>query len=88
MKKEIRGALFDLDGVLVDTAKFHYQAWGRLAEELGFTFSPEDNERLKGVSRRASLEILLSVGGVTLSEEEMAAAMEKKTDGTWNSSPG
>ena len=81
MRREIAGAIFDLDGVLVDTAKYHYQAWGRLAEEFGFSFSLDDNERLKGVSRRASLEILLSIGNVTLSEEEMAAAMERKN--TW-----
>lgn len=78
MIPNIKGVLFDLDGVLVDTAKYHYQAWGKLAESLGFHFTEEDNERLKGVSRRASLEILLSVGGVTLSEEEKEKAMEKK----------
>ncbi|MDE5944858.1 MAG: beta-phosphoglucomutase, partial [Rikenella sp.] len=59
----IRAAIFDLDGVIVDTAKYHYLAWRRLAEELGFDFSARDNERLKGVSRMRSLEILLEVGG-------------------------
>ena len=58
MKEEV-GFIFDLDGVIVDTAKFHYMAWKRLANEMGFDFTMEDNERLKGVSRTESLEILL-----------------------------
>ena len=78
MSYEIKGILFDLDGVLVDTAKYHYQAWSALAASLGFSFTEEDNERLKGVSRRASLEILLSIGNVSLSEEEMEEAMTRK----------
>lgn len=60
----IEAALFDLDGVIVDTARYHYAAWRRLAEELGFRFTEYDNERLKGVSRMQSLEILLEVGGL------------------------
>jgi beta-phosphoglucomutase-like phosphatase (HAD superfamily) len=55
----IKGCIFDLDGVIVDTAKYHYLAWKRLAEELGFDFTLKDNERLKGVSRMESLEIIL-----------------------------
>ncbi len=78
MIRYIDGVIFDLDGVLVDTARFHFQAWQRLAESLGFTFTLQDNERLKGVSRRASLEILLSLGGVNLSEDEIQEAMENK----------
>ncbi len=78
MSKEIKGILFDLDGVLVDTAKYHFQAWSALAASLGFSFSEEDNERLKGVSRRASLEILLSIGNITMTEEEMEEAMVRK----------
>ena len=78
MVRHIDGVIFDLDGVLVDTARFHFQAWQRLAESLGFSFSLKDNERLKGVSRRASLEILLSLGEVRLSEDEIQEAMEKK----------
>jgi len=60
-----RAALFDLDGVLVDTARYHYLAWKELAAGLGFEFTEAHNERLKGVSRMASLEILLEVGGLT-----------------------
>lgn len=66
---EIKALIFDLDGVIVDTAKYHYLAWKELADELGFFFSREDNERLKGVSRMRSLEILLEVGGVELDED-------------------
>ena len=54
-----RGFIFDLDGVIVDTAKYHYLAWKNLANELGFDFTEEQNEQLKGVSRVKSLEILL-----------------------------
>lgn len=74
----IRGAIFDLDGVLVDTAKYHYLAWKRLARELHIDFTSEDNERLKGVSRVRSLEIILELGGKTLAEEDKARAAEKK----------
>lgn len=74
----IKGCIFDLDGVIVDTAKYHYLAWKRLAAELGFDFSEKDNERLKGVSRMASLEILLEIGGLTLGEEAKIALAAKK----------
>lgn len=74
----IRGAIFDLDGVLVDTAKYHYLAWKRLAGELHIDFTSEDNERLKGVSRVRSLEIILQLGGKSLAEDEKAMAAEKK----------
>lgn len=74
----IRAALFDLDGVIVDTAKYHYLAWRRLAAELGFGFAETDNERLKGVSRMRSLDILLEVGGMdgrfSAAEKEALAA--------------
>jgi nigerose phosphorylase len=76
----IRGAIFDLDGVLVDTARYHYLAWKRLAGELHIDFTSEDNERLKGVSRVRSLEILLELGGKTLAEVDKARATEKKND--------
>lgn len=74
----IKGCIFDLDGVIVDTAKYHYLAWKRLAAELGFFFSEKDNERLKGVSRMASLEILLQIGGLSFSEEEKLSMAERK----------
>ena len=74
----IRALIFDLDGVIVDTAKYHYLAWKRLAEELGFFFSEKDNERLKGVSRMQSLEILLEVGGITFDVEKKQELANKK----------
>lgn len=73
-----QAAIFDLDGVIVDTAKYHYLAWKRLAAELGFDFSPADNERLKGVSRMQSLEIVLSIGGITASEAQKTEWAEQK----------
>lgn len=78
MEKQIKACIFDLDGVIVDTAKYHYLAWKRLADELGFQFSPVHNERLKGVSRMRSLEILLEIGGIKLSDKEMEKAADKK----------
>ncbi|MCT4672915.1 MAG: beta-phosphoglucomutase [Prolixibacteraceae bacterium] len=75
---QIKACLFDLDGVIVDTAKYHYIAWKELANELGFDFTEEDNERLKGVSRMRSLDILLEIGNKTLTEEEKLQYAEKK----------
>lgn len=68
ISRKYRAAVFDLDGVIVDTAKYHYLAWKNLAQSLGFDFTLHDNERLKGVSRMRSLEILLEIGGLTLDE--------------------
>lgn len=65
----VMACIFDLDGVIVDTAKYHFRAWKRLAEQLGIEFNERDNERLKGVSRMASLEIILELGGMQLSQE-------------------
>ncbi len=74
----IRACLFDLDGVLVDTARYHYLAWKRLAHELGFDFSRRDNERLKGVSRDRSLEILLEIGRLSVDAAAKQELAEKK----------
>lgn len=74
----IKGCIFDLDGVVVDTAKYHYIAWKALASELGFDFSEKDNERLKGVSRLRSLEILLEIGGLQIEENKKAELASKK----------
>lgn len=73
-----KGLIFDLDGVLVDTAKYHYLAWKDLAEELGITFTLEDNERLKGVSRINSFQIILEIGGVDMPLEEQEIYCTKK----------
>lgn len=76
----IKACIFDLDGVIVDTAKYHFQAWRRLANELGFDFSEADNEQLKGVSRMESLEIILKWGGVTLSDEQKIEWADRKNE--------
>lgn len=77
----IKALIFDLDGVVVDTAVFHYQAWKRLANEMGFDLSPEQNEQLKGISRLESLDILLSIGGIEIhSEEEKNKLATKKNN--------
>ncbi len=78
--KEIKGLLFDLDGVIVDTAKYHYLAWKDLANELGIIFTEKDNERLKGVSRNRSFEIILEIGGITLSDNEKEIYCTKKNE--------
>lgn len=62
--------IFDLDGVIVDTAKFHFLAWKKLADSLNINFTHEINEQLKGVSRVRSLEIILSQGNVQASQED------------------
>lgn len=72
--------IFDLDGVIVDTAKYHYLAWRDLANQLGFDFSPEQNELLKGVSRVRSLEILLDIGNVQLEEGEKEKYLHEKNE--------
>lgn len=74
----IKHCIFDLDGVIVDTAKFHYLAWKRLAQELGFELTPMQNERLKGVSRIQSLEVILKLGNIKASETEKNKMADKK----------
>lgn len=77
----IKACIFDLDGVIVDTARYHYLAWKRLAKELGIDLTLEDNERLKGVSRMRSMEIILEIGGISISEHEKERLANKKN--TW-----
>lgn len=72
--------IFDLDGVIVDTAKYHYLAWRKLANKLGFDFTEAQNELLKGVSRVKSLEILLDIGKVLLSDKEKEQYMFEKNE--------
>ena len=62
--------IFDLDGVIVDTAKYHYLAWKKIASELGIEFTHEHNELLKGVSRVRSLDIILGLGEVDASQAQ------------------
>ncbi|MDP5061273.1 MAG: beta-phosphoglucomutase [Maribacter sp.] len=72
------GFIFDLDGVIVDTAKYHYLAWRKLANELGFEFTKEQNELFKGVSRKRCLEILLDIGNITATQDEFDTWMVEK----------
>lgn len=78
--KNIKAFIFDLDGVLVDTAVFHYQAWKRLANSLGADFSEEDNEKLKGISRIESLRLILSWIGQPKNPEEMQKLATRKNE--------
>lgn len=72
--------LFDLDGVIVDTAVYHYEAWKRLAQSLGFDIDEAFNEQLKGISRIDSLHRILEHGGMTLSPEEFTRCATQKND--------
>ncbi|MFM7371601.1 MAG: beta-phosphoglucomutase [Sphaerospermopsis kisseleviana] len=74
----IQGVIFDLDGVLTDTAEYHYQAWQRLADEEGILFSRQANEALRGISRRASL--MLIIGNKRYSDTQIQEMMERKND--------
>jgi len=82
MSKETKGVIFDLDGVLVDTAKYHFRSWIRLSRELGFELDHKVEERLKGISRMDSLEIVLAEGGITnFNQEEKERLTAQKN--TW-----
>ena len=75
---KIRGCIFDMDGVIVDSAKHHFTAWKMLAEELSIPFTKEDNKLLKGLSRIDSLEKILSLGSLELNSKTKLQLMEKK----------
>ncbi len=74
----IRGFIFDLDGVLTDTAEYHYRGWKHLADEEGIPFTREDNEHLRGIPRRESLMLILK--GRTYPEEKIQEMMERKNN--------
>jgi len=74
----IRGFIFDLDGVLTDTAEYHYRGWKRLAEEEGLAFTREDNEQLRGIPRRESLLLILK--GRPYPEEKILEMLERKNN--------
>lgn len=75
-----KALIFDLDGVLVDTAKYHYQAWKRIADELGVPFDEEINESFKGVSRTGCMDMLVDMGGLDMTPEERAERCSSKND--------
>lgn len=76
----IKGVIFDLDGVIVHTDKYHYLAWKALADELGIYFDEVINNRLRGVSRMDSLDIVLERANRAYSDEEKMALAEKKNN--------
>ena len=76
MTKKIKGFIFDLDGVITDTAEFHFKAWKKMADEEGIPFEREDNEKLRGVSRRKSMELILD--GREMAEDKIQKLMDRK----------
>lgn len=72
--------IFDLDGVIVDTAKYHYLAWQKIANQLGIEFTPEHNEELKGVSRVRSLDLILELGKIEASQENKNLWLVQKNE--------
>lgn len=78
MAQDIQAFLFDLDGVLTDTAEFHYLGWQRIADEQGIPFSREENDAMRGLSRRDSLTVLLK--GRVIDEATANAWMARKND--------
>jgi len=72
--------IFDLDGVIVDTAKYHFLAWQKIASQLGIEFTPEHNEELKGVSRVRSLDIILALGKIEANQEDKNKWLAKKNE--------
>lgn len=75
-----KGFIFDLDGVIVDTAKYHFLAWQKLAKGIGVNFTHQQNEQLKGVSRVKSLEKILAWGNKTISDAQFTSLMSAKND--------
>lgn len=71
-------AIFDLDGVLVDTAKYHYLAWKRLAAEFGYPLTEQDNESFKGVSRIRCMELLCSMAHLTMTAQQISEYADLK----------
>lgn len=76
----IKGFIFDLDGVITDTAEYHYLAWKALADEMGWKFDREVNENLRGVSRIDSIEIIAAHNEVNMEESELSEIANKKND--------
>jgi beta-phosphoglucomutase len=72
--------IFDLDGVIVDTARYHFLAWQKISDELGVEFTPEHNEHLKGVSRVRSLDIILGLGKIEASQSDKNKWLHQKNE--------
>lgn len=80
MCRIIKGFIFDLDGVLVSTSKYHYLAWKEVSNDIGIDLALNDNERLKGVSRSRSLEIILELGGFKMCKAEQERLCARKNE--------
>jgi beta-phosphoglucomutase len=80
LEPKLEAVIFDLDGVITDTAEFHYLAWKKLADEIGLPFDRQMNEKLKGIGRLESLEIILKKSDKTYTEEEKIALTTRKND--------
>lgn len=76
----VKAIIFDLDGVIVDTAHYHFLAWKRLGKELGVELTEAENEKLKGVSRMQSLQIILDLGKIQLAKERKEAFANRKNE--------
>lgn len=76
----IKAFIFDLDGVIVDTVQYHYESWVKLASSLGYELNPVIQEKLKGISRMASLELVLAQGGVTATSDQKIEYAKQKND--------
>jgi len=80
VNQTVEAVIFDLDGVLVDTAKFHYLAWKEIANRINVNFNEIENEKLKGVSRSESLDIILSLNQLSLDEKSKTRLLKDKND--------
>ena len=78
----MKAFIFDLDGVIVDTAKYHFKSWKIIGKILGFELSKTQNELLKGVSREESLEKILNWGGISIDGMEKKKYLKKKMNYT------
>lgn len=76
----IKGFIFDLDGVITDTAELHYDAWKKLSDEMNWEFDRELNEKLRGISRMDSIHVIMDHNGVTLDEPTVVELATKKND--------
>ena len=74
----MKAFIFDLDGVIVDTAKYHFKSWEIIGKQLGFELSKTQNELLKGISREESLEKILNWGGISIDRMEKKKYLGKK----------
>ena len=84
----IKGFIFDLDGVITDTAELHYDAWKKLADEMGWEFDRDVNEKLRGISRMDSIKVIMDHNGVSLDENTIVELATKKNDIYVNSLDG